>query len=125
MEHGIAVDAVIAGVTTPGGIHPALVVALLAKEVVELQILDDVHWYILQGRLHVAQHKLLAVEQYLRHLLAVDRDLAVLIHLSAGYPLDQFLNGRSLRSAKGVWIIDQGVLFYNDLSYTGCDDGLL
>lgn len=41
MKHGIAVDAVVAGVAAPVGIHPSLVVALLPQEVVEVKRHDE------------------------------------------------------------------------------------
>ena len=41
MEHGVRVDAVVAGVAAPGGAHPALVVALLAEKVVEIECDDE------------------------------------------------------------------------------------
>jgi hypothetical protein len=37
MEHGIAVDTVIARVCATCGIYPALVVRLLTKEIVEIE----------------------------------------------------------------------------------------
>ena len=49
VKHGIAVDAVVAGIATPVGIHPTLVVALLAKEVVEVQCHNKA--FVLEERL--------------------------------------------------------------------------
>ena len=41
VEHGIGVDAVIAGVTATRGIDPAFVVALLTKQIVEVKGNDE------------------------------------------------------------------------------------
>ena len=49
VKHGIAVDAVVAGVTASVSIYPTLVVALLAKEVVEVQCHNKA--FILEERL--------------------------------------------------------------------------
>ena len=49
VKHGIAVDAVVAGVATSVSIYPTLVVALLAKEVVEVQCHNKA--FVLEERL--------------------------------------------------------------------------
>lgn len=49
VKHGIAVDAVVAGVTASVSIYPTLVVALLAKEVVEVQCHNKA--FVLEERL--------------------------------------------------------------------------
>ena len=40
MEHGVAVDAVVASIATGVGVHPSLVVALLLEKVVEVESHD-------------------------------------------------------------------------------------
>ena len=52
MEHGVRVDAVVASVTSPVGIHPTFVVALLIKKVIEVE----------------GHNKRLALEESLRNL---------------------------------------------------------
>ena len=113
VEHGLLLSVFDAG--------DACLVALL---VVELQVLDDAHGDVLQGSLHVAEHELLAVEQYLLHLLAVDGDVAILVYFCTGNTLDEFLDGRALRRAEGLGVIHDGVLSHDDLCGPSGDDGL-
>ena len=41
VEHGIGVNAIILGVATTGGVHPAFIVGLLAEQVVEVECYDE------------------------------------------------------------------------------------
>ena len=93
--------------------------------VVELQVLDDADGDVLERRLHIAEHELLAVEQNLLHLLAVDGDFAVLVDIGTGNAFDELLDGRTFRGAVGLGIVDDGILAYDDLRGTASDDGLL
>ena len=114
VEHGLLIAVLNAG--------DAGLVALL---VVELHVLDDVHGQVLQRRLDVAEHELLAVEQNLLHLLAVHGDVAVLVDLGARHALDQLLDGRALGRSVGFGVEHQRVLAHNDLGCTPRHHGLL
>ena len=98
---------------------------LVALLVVELHILDDGDGQILQRRLRIAEHELLAVDEDFLYLLTVDGDVAILVHLGTGHTLNQLFNRRALRGAISLRTIDQRV-FPND---NGCsapsDDGFL
>ena len=88
--------------------------------VVGLHLVDDARRDILHGRFGISGHKLLAVEHDLFHLFAVDGDLAVVAHLSAGQSLDEFLDGGALGSAVGSTVIYKGVLFERHLQGLRC-----
>ena len=91
---------------------------LVALLVVELHGLDNADGYVLERRLHVAEHELLAVQQNLLHHLAIDRDVAVVVDLGTRYALDKLLNRRALRRAVSIGVIDQRVLLHDDLCGT-------
>ena len=93
---------------------------LVALLVVELHVLDNVDGDVLQGCFYVAKHKLLAIKQNLLHRFAIDGDITVLIDLGTGDALDEFLDRRTLGRTVGIWIIDQRILFDNDLCGTTC-----
>ena len=78
---------------------------LVALLFIELQVLNDAEGNVLQCRLHVAQHKLLAVKQNLLYRPTIDGDIAILVDLGTWNALDEFLNGRPLGGAVGVRII--------------------
>ena len=88
---------------------------LVALLVIELHILNDAHRQILQSRLHIAQHELLAVEQNLFNLLAVDGDVAVFVDFCSRHSLDEFFDGRTFRCSIGVGVINQRVFPDNNL----------
>ena len=93
--------------------------------VVELQVLDDADGDVLERRLDITEHELLAVEQNLLHLLAVDGDFTILVDFGTGNALDEFLDGRTLRRTERFWVVDNGILSDDDLCGTACDDCLL
>ena len=93
-------------------------VALL---VVGLHLVDDGGGEVLQRRLGIAGHKLLAIHEDLLHLLAVDLDRPVVADLCAGQHLDQGLDGRSLCHAVGGGVILEGVILEHDLRGLGGD----
>ena len=64
---------------------------------------------VLHGRLRIARHELLAIDHNLLDLLAVDGNLAVIVHLGTRQTLDQFLYHRALRRTIGRGIVDKGV----------------
>ena len=97
-------------------------VALL---VVGLDVVDDGCRQVFHGRLGVAGHKLLAVEQDFLHLLAVDGDFAVVVDLCARQLLHQFLNHRALGGAVGGGVIDEGVFLQGHLGGLGGHLGAL
>ena len=68
-------------------------VALL---VVGLDAVDDVRRQVLEGRLRVARHELLAIDENLLHLLAVDLDGTVVADLCPRQALDELLYHRAL-----------------------------
>ena len=94
---------------------------LVALLVVELHILDDAHRQVLQRRLHIAQHKLLTVDQNLLNGLAVDGDITVLIDFGTRHTLDELLDGRALWRAEGIGVINQRVFLHHHLSCTTCN----
>ena len=78
-------------------------VALL---VVGFYAVHDRGGQVLDGRLRVAGHELLAVDEDLLHRLAIDLDGAVVVDLGTGQLLHQFLHHRALRGLIGRSIID-------------------
>ena len=99
VEHRLLVTVVDAGDTCQ--------VALL---IVGFHLVDDACRDILHGRLGVTGHKLFTVEHDLFHLLAVDGDLTVVAHLSAGQSLDEFLDGGAFGGTVSSAVIYKGVL---------------
>ena len=83
---------------------------LIALLVVELHILNDAHGQVFQRRFRIAEHEFLAVEQNLLHLLAVDGDVTIFIHLCTWHPFDEFLDGRSLGCTVGFGVVHQSIL---------------
>ena len=114
VEHGLLVAVLDAS-------DAGLVTLLL----VELHVLDDAHGQVLQRRLDVAEHELLAVEQNLRHRLAVESNIAVVVDIGTRHALDELLNGRALGRADGLGIIDERVLAHHHLGGTARDHRLL
>ena len=114
VEHGLLLAIVDASDTS-----------LVTLLVVELQILDNAHRDVLQRRLHIAEHELLTVEQYLLHFLAVDGNVTVLVDLCPWNTLDEFLYSRAFRGTKGLWIIHDGVFPDYHLCGTARNDGFL
>ena len=98
---------------------------LIALLVVELHVLDDGDGQVLQRRLCVTEHELLAVDEDLLHLLNIDGDIAVLVDLCTWHTFDEFLDGRAFRGAVGIGVEHEGVFLYDDLCCTACNDGLL
>ena len=98
---------------------------LIALLIVELHVLDDAHGDILECRLDIAQHKLLTIQQNLLNLLTVDGDVAILIYLGTRNTLDELLDRRALGSTVGLRVIQDGILFNDDLCGTTGDNSLL
>ena len=93
-------------------------VALL---VVSLNLVDNACRQILHGSLGVAHHKLLAVHLNLLNLLAVDRNLAVVVNLCAGQTLHQLLNGRAFGCAERRGVIHKCILLKHNLCSLRCN----
>ena len=77
--------------------------------VVGFHALHDTGGQILQGRLRVARHELLAVHHDFLHLLTVDGDLSVVVHLGTGQFSHQFFHHRAFRRAIGRRVIYKSV----------------
>ena len=81
-------------------------VALL---VVGLDTVDDVRRQVLEGRLRVARHELLTIDEDLLDLLAIDLDGTVVADLSARQTLDELLDNRALGRAERARVIYKGI----------------
>ena len=101
--------------------HPCQVAFL----VICLDALHNRSGQVLDGSLGVSCHKLLAIHQYLLHLLAVDGYLACVVNLCAGQSSHQFFHHRTLGSAVGGGVIYKGVFFKNHLCRLLGDGGSL
>ena len=78
VEHGIRVDAVVSRLAPAGGIHPSLVVALLAQEVIEVEGHDE-GFAFEEGLRHLSvPYQLIGV-----HRRVVVSTAAILVYLAA------------------------------------------
>ena len=81
-------------------------VALL---VVGLDTIDDVRRQVLEGRLGIARHELLTIDEDLLDLLAIDLDGTVVADLSARQTLDELLYHRAFGRAERARVIYKGI----------------
>ena len=97
-------------------------VALL---VVGTDALNDVRGQVLQGRLCIAGHKLLTIDENLLDLLAIDLDGSIVADLSTRETLDKFLDHRSLGRAIRARVIHKGISLERHLRGMSRDSGTL
>ena len=88
---------------------------LVALLVVGLHALHNRCGQVLDGRLRVAGHELLAVDLNLLHLLADDGDGAVIADLGTRQFLHQLLDDGAFWRLVGAGVINQGILLRIDL----------
>ena len=97
-------------------------VALL---VVGFDLVDDAGGQVLQSRLGVAGHELLAVYEDLLHFLSVDFDASVVAHLSTRQALHELFDGGAFGCAISRRVVHEGVfLEHHFLSHGGDGGGL-
>ena len=97
----------------------------IALLVVGTDALDDVRRQVLEGRLRIARHKLLTIDEDLLDLLTIDLDRSILADLSSGETLDQLLDHRSLGRAIRARVIDKGIGLERDLRGMSSDGSAL
>ena len=99
--------------------------SLIGCLVIHLYLLHRVVWQVLQHQLVLATEEVLAVEQQVFHLSAIDEYLALFRQFRARHLLNQCVEHRAVGHVEGIGIIDKRIATIVHFHFRSCHHHLI